>query len=323
MVGDPIQSLRAAISSLAGAANAPLASREAVERLLDTYVLAKRSLANDVARLVRDELVEGSTLLEESTDAVGRRMAELFGGRIDDRYVRVKKYRGVHPLLLDYLALNVGKDVPASRLRAITGDQVHTERRVRELRDLGFNVTWRRVGPEDHYSLSSTDPDLDTAARFQLDHRIKEDGSISATKKMLFLLQAEVGRPVKTARLKWLSGGQSQYDRRIRELRERFEISSGLNRSDLAQDEYLLESIEEKPPHDHFRPAVRDAALRRDSFSCQDCGWNRDDAHRQGRRYLEVHHLQHRAAGGPSDLDNAVTLCNVCHDARHRGGETN
>jgi hypothetical protein len=213
--------------------------------------------------------------------------------------------------------------VPVSRLRAIVGDQVHTERRVRELRDLGFHVTWRKVGDEDHYSLPSLEQDLDAAARFQLEHRIKNDAAINATQKMLLLLQAEVGRPVKTERLKRLSGGQSQYDRRIRELRERFEISSGLNRNDLAPDEYLLESVSEKPPHDHFKPATMAAAMKRDAFSCQDCGWNRDDPRRQGRRYLEVHHVQHRAAGGTSNLDNAVTLCNVCHDGRHTRGETN
>ena len=36
-------------------------------------------------------------------------------------------------------------------------------------------------------------------------------------------------------------------------------------------------------------------------------------------RGLDVHHLWHWADGGPTDLDNLVTLCSRHHDALHRG----
>jgi predicted restriction endonuclease len=134
---------------------------------------------------------------------------------------------------------------------------------------------------------------------------------------MLLLLKAELNRPVNTRRLQSLSGNQSQYDRRIRELRERLSISTGLNRSDIGPDDYLLESLDEKDLADQFSSKTIAAIFKRDGYRCQDCGWSKNDPPQGGRRYLEAHHKTHRAEGGKSDAENGVTLCNVCHAARH------
>ena len=243
-------------------------------------------------------------------------MVTLFGDRGVDQYLRVAPYSGVHPALLEYLAARPSTDVPALELRLLTGDQVHTERRLRELRDLGFELTWRKVGEEFTYRLERLEPDLDAAARFQLEHRIKEDRSINATEKMLRLLKAELGRPVHTERLSQLSGGQAQYDRRIRDLRERFHISSGLSKPTLAPDQYQLESLDEKDPHDRFKTATVRTIFQRDGYTCKDCGWSKNDAS-TSPRYLEAHHIQPRSGGGESTADNGVTLCNLCHSGRH------
>jgi 5-methylcytosine-specific restriction endonuclease McrA len=54
----------------------------------------------------------------------------------------------------------------------------------------------------------------------------------------------------------------------------------------------------------------RNAALRRDSFTCQDC---------QARECrLEVHHCQPLTKGGSNSLHNLLTLCVKCHRLRHR-----
>jgi 5-methylcytosine-specific restriction endonuclease McrA len=134
---------------------------------------------------------------------------------------------------------------------------------------------------------------------------------------MFLLLKAEMGRPVNTKRLQRLSGNQSQYDRRIRDIRERYSISTGLNRAGIRPDDYLLESLEEKDQADQFSSKTIAAIFKRDNYRCQDCGWSKGDPPQGGRRYLEAHHKTHRAHGGESTLDNGVTLCNVCHAARH------
>ena len=257
-------------------------------------------------------------ILPSTLRGIEHRMRALFDERVPVRYLVPYAYGGVHPVLLGYLIAHVGAWVPASHLRVLTGDQVHTERRVRELRDVGFDIVWESGGRQvTNYRLVSPEPDIDFAARFQLEHRIKADRSLSATGKMLSLLQAELGRVVHTSRLKGLSGGQTQYDRRIRELRERFPISTGLSKQGLRPDEYELESLEEKLEHDHFKPAIRDAILRRDDFTCVDCNWRRGDSARGGHRFLEAHHVVYRAAMGQNTAANGLTLCNVCHDARH------
>jgi hypothetical protein len=290
------------------------------EELLDRYIATRAALAEQFADLARTALLSGSSLLELTLAAIQQRCLDLFDERVPGKYLSVSGYSGVHPILLEYLARHIGDAVSASRLRVFTGDQVHTERRVRELRDLGFSVSVEVSGGEQHYSLLSTDADLDEAARFRLEHNLKAAPGISATDKMLLLLKAELGRAVHTSRLKRLSGNQAEYTRRIRELRERFQISTGLNRAGLATDEYLLESLDERDPQDHFSPAILAEILERDDWTCRDCGWKKNDPERLGRRYLEAHHVQYRKAGGPSTVENGVTLCNICHDARHARG---
>lgn len=67
--------------------------------------------------------------------------------------------------------------------------------------------------------------------------------------------------------------------------------------------------------------AARQAALERDEWRCRAlidgvlCGGGRDVG-----SWLEVHHITPISDGGaPADLDNLVTLCNVCHRANGHG----
>src|SRR5690242_16484087 len=54
----------------------------------------------------------------------------------------------------------------------------------------------------------------------------------------------------------------------------------------------------------------RNAALRRDQFTCKDCGAT--------ECRLEVHHLCPLSKGGSNRLYNLLTLCVKCHRQRHR-----
>ena len=110
-------------------------------------------------------------------------MQQLYKGLLPDEYLIARGYTGAHPVIFEYLLQHVGHPVSGSRLRVLTGDQVHTERRVRELRDLGFSVEWKKVYDEDQYMLLSNTPDLDAAARSQLQHNIKNDRSLSASER--------------------------------------------------------------------------------------------------------------------------------------------
>jgi len=59
-------------------------------------------------------------------------------------------------------------------------------------------------------------------------------------------------------------------------------------------------------------PAVRRLVLRRDGGKCVVPGC------RHGR-FVDIHHIEHRADGGDHHPDNLVTLCAAHHRATHRG----
>ena len=54
---------------------------------------------------------------------------------------------------------------------------------------------------------------------------------------------------------------------------------------------------------------IRQVALDRDGWRCQDCG-------KAGQ--MNVHHLRAVHQGGSNELGNLETLCEGCHLARHQ-----
>jgi 5-methylcytosine-specific restriction endonuclease McrA len=58
---------------------------------------------------------------------------------------------------------------------------------------------------------------------------------------------------------------------------------------------------------------VRQVVLRRDNWTCQECG------EQVPRSELDVHHLLPRHAGGRDDASNCTTLCDGCHANHHPG----
>jgi ribosomal protein L44E len=62
-------------------------------------------------------------------------------------------------------------------------------------------------------------------------------------------------------------------------------------------------------------PRIQITILRRDRFTCQECGrGHREIGHkRNGRAELEVHHIIPRSMGGTEHPANLMTLCKECH----------
>lgn len=153
------------------------------ERLLDGYLEARRSLARQFCLVAQHHLLRGHTLLETTRKRIEQRMAELFGSRVPEKYLVVHGYTSVQPILLQYLAQHAGNPVRSSKLRVLTADQIHTERRVRDLRDLGFQVEWKKVSDDDQYVLASVEPDLDVAAALQVRKNIRDDKKLAKQEK--------------------------------------------------------------------------------------------------------------------------------------------
>ena len=64
---------------------------------------------------------------------------------------------------------------------------------------------------------------------------------------------------------------------------------------------------------------VRKQALERDNYTCQSCGnpYPHYLYSKNGPR-LVVHHKTPRSKGGADALENAETLCTICHGRKHK-----
>ncbi len=148
------------------------------DRLLMAYVEARGQLAKNFRELSSSVLVKATERLEGVRSDVRAKMHDDFGGLVPERLLEVQSYGKLHAVLLEYLSAHQGEPVAASRLRVLAGDQVHTERRVRELRDLGLEITWKRGPGEVQYVLESDLPDLSRAARSQLALGLRADRTL-------------------------------------------------------------------------------------------------------------------------------------------------
>jgi Restriction endonuclease NaeI len=155
--------------------------------LMATYIAAKPIIADDFLVIARADLIRDTALIDSAIGNLEAQLRREFGGRLPDRFLKVKGHRGVHGVLLEYLAKNVGSAVPASWLRLLSGDQVHTERRIRELRDLGFDIPPVNVGGEKHYCLTSLNQETRLSARALLTNRIKDEKRLSPEEKQELL----------------------------------------------------------------------------------------------------------------------------------------
>lgn len=178
-----------------------------------------------------------------------------------------------------------------------------------------------RIKP-DQYVLMSMEQDREAAMRWNLLNVIRKE-RIAVKDKIIKYFRENVGIQVTGEELSYLASGRTEWARRVRELRTEDGwpiVTKNTGRDDLPVGVYVLE--EDRQAHEHDRKisdSVRVAVLTRDKFSCVECGWNRamlspDDP----RKMLELHHRKHHKDGGANTEENLETLCNVCHDDKHR-----
>jgi hypothetical protein len=184
---------------------------------------------------------------------------------------------------------------------------------------LGVDPT--EIGP-DQYVLMREDQDRDAAYRWNLLNTIRRK-KLSIKDRIIDYFRKNVGAEITGDELRYLAGDKKEWARRIRELRTEDGwpiVTKNNGREDLAVGVYVLEEDRQALPHDRKIPdPVRVAVLQRDGFQCVKCGWDRSRLlPGDPRKMLELHHRQHHKDKGRNTEDNLVTLCNVCHDEKHR-----
>ena len=123
-------------------------------------------------------LLRGEAVIDAIRQQIERAIQAAAKRGLPQKYLTVKPYGKTHGVLLEYLAAHLARPVPASRLRILTGDQIHTERRVRELRALGLDISWHKVADEDQYILRNLTIDMHVAVKSQLERSVRADRSI-------------------------------------------------------------------------------------------------------------------------------------------------
>jgi hypothetical protein len=176
----------------------------------------------------------------------------------------------------------------------------------------------------DQYVLMSTVQDRDAALRWNLLNDIRKE-KIAVKDKIIKYFRNNVGVQVTGEELSYLAKGRTEWARRVRELRTEEGwpiVTKNAGRGDLPVGVYVLEEDRQAYEHDRKIPDdIRVAVLTRDHFSCVECGWNRAMLSREDPRHmLELHHKKHHKDGGENTEENLETLCNVCHDKKHRKG---
>lgn len=64
-------------------------------------------------------------------------------------------------------------------------------------------------------------------------------------------------------------------------------------------------------------PYIAEYAKRRANGICQLCGKQAPFIDKDGKPYLESHHIVWMSAGGEDSIDNTVALCPNCHRRMH------
>lgn len=121
---------------------------------------------------------------------------------------------------------------------------------------------------------------------------------------------ANLGRVMGAAELRAVAGNQSEWARRIRELRaeEGYLILTHHDRSDLKIGEYLLETAKPQPA---FARAIsketRALVLDRNGFTCQMCGAVAGETHPYDatrKTRLHIGHVIDKSMGGDDSPNN-------------------
>jgi hypothetical protein len=146
----------------------------------------------------------------------------------------------------------------------------------------------------------------------------KPSGGAKAKLRAHFL--ANVGRVMDSDELRAVAQNQSEWGRRVRELRteEGYLVLTHNDRSELKPGQYLLETAKPQPA---FARAIsketRAFVLDRNGFTCQMCGavageQHPYDATRKTR--LHLGHVIDKSMGGTDDPPNLRAICSVCNE---------
>lgn len=146
----------------------------------------------------------------------------------------------------------------------------------------------------------------------------KPRGGARAKLRAHFL--ASIGRVMDSKELQAVADNQSEWARRVRELRteEGYQILTHNDRSDLKPGQYLLETPKPQPAFSRaISKETRAFVLDRNGFTCQMCGAVAGELHPYDstrKTRLHLGHVIDKSMGGTDDTTNLRAICSVCNE---------
>ena len=131
---------------------------------------------------------------------------------------------------------------------------------------------------------------------------------------------ANLGRVMGSEELRQIAHQQSEWARRVRELRteEGYQILTHNDRSDLKPGQYLLENPKPQPAFSRaISKETRAYVLDRNGFTCQMCGAVAGEPHPYDitrKTRLHLGHVIDKSLGGTDDPANLRAICSVCNE---------
>ena len=131
---------------------------------------------------------------------------------------------------------------------------------------------------------------------------------------------ANIGRVMDSDELRAIAGNQSEWARRVRELRteEGYLILTHHDRSELKPDQYLLETAKPQPAFERaLSKETRALVLDRNGFTCQMCGAAAGEPHPYDptrKTRLHIGHIIDKSKGGSDEPSNLRAICSVCNE---------
>ena len=131
---------------------------------------------------------------------------------------------------------------------------------------------------------------------------------------------SNLGRVLESDELRIVSGGISEWARRIRELRneEGFQILTHNDKSELKPGQYLLLTAKPEPAFERgISKETRAIVLDRNGFTCQMCGAGAGEPHPfdlSRKTRLHLGHTIDKSMGGTDDPSNLRAICSICNE---------
>ena len=141
----------------------------------------------------------------------------------------------------------------------------------------------------------------------------KQRGGARGNLRTHFL--ANIGRVMDSDELRVVANNQSEWARRVRELRteEGFLILTHNDRSELKPGQYLLETPKPQPAFERaISKETRAYVLDRNGFTCQMCGAVAGEPHPYDstrKTRLHIGHIIDKSKGGSDEPANLRAIC--------------